>query len=98
MTKLYTINKAEVGEQNSNMDMDNCISRYDMILLSETWLKSEIWSSEGFPENFIVYRSDRDSVITGKNREGGVCIAVNASFDSSKVGTKIRLLNLTKYL
>ena len=41
----------------------------DIVVLSETWLTSNVLSSELFPENFNVFHTDRNT-----GRGGGVLI------------------------
>lgn len=51
-------------------------SDYDVIVLTETWLRDEYYDSELFNENYIVYRVDRDLSVTTKKDGGGCIIAV----------------------
>nr|CAI5833658.1 unnamed protein product [Callosobruchus analis] len=50
-------------------------TEYDVIALVETWLSSDVLSSEAFPEDYIVFRTDRDLVATQAVRGGGVLLA-----------------------
>jgi hypothetical protein len=52
----------------------NCAS-YDIIFLTETWLLDGILNSELFDDRYVVWRRDRDPVLTGQSRGGGVIIA-----------------------
>lgn len=49
---------------------------YDVILLCETWLNCNVYSSELFDDRYVVYRRDRDNVSLDKNDGGGCIIAV----------------------
>lgn len=49
---------------------------FNIIALSETWLTDDHFSSEYFPSNYTVFRSDRDPSLTGFKRGGGVLLAV----------------------
>lgn len=60
-------------------------STYNIICLSETWLDSGAHSSEYFPDKFIVFRSDRNLVETGRLRGGGVLIALSRDLNVSIV-------------
>lgn len=60
-------------------------SEHDIILLSESWLTPDIASSEVFCNLFKVYRMDRNSNTSDKQRGGGVLIAVKTEYDSSLV-------------
>ena len=52
---------------------------YDVIILTETWLKDDINSVQLFNQSYCVYRKDRIPEVTGRTREGGVVIAVPLS-------------------
>lgn len=63
-------------------------SNYDVILLTETWLKSTVLSSELFDERYIVYRKNRDDANNKSRRKkdgGGVLIAVSRKLSSKRV-------------
>ncbi|KAH8373881.1 hypothetical protein KR200_007776, partial [Drosophila serrata] len=60
-----------------NLYSDSLSFASQVIVLTETWLKSEILSSEVFPAVFTVYRLDRRI-----RRGGGVLIAVDSSLTS----------------
>lgn len=44
-------------------------ANYHMIVLNETWLKDDLFSSELFDDSFVVYRNDRN--LTTSNKKGG---------------------------
>lgn len=46
-----------------------------VLVLSETCLIDSVSSSECFNDRYIVWRSDRDYVLTGQSRGGGILIA-----------------------
>ncbi|XP_026679906.1 uncharacterized protein LOC113467739 isoform X2 [Diaphorina citri] len=48
----------------------------DVIILSETWLKSDINDAELLDDNYQIFRRDRDETTTSKGRGGGLLIAV----------------------
>nr|CAI5849869.1 unnamed protein product [Callosobruchus analis] len=50
-------------------------SDYDFIALAETWLCKDVLSSELFPPEFSVVRSDRDLAKTNTKSGGGVLLA-----------------------
>ena len=52
---------------------------YDLLILSETWLYSDILDGEFCPESFIAYRRDRDAEALGVARGGGVMICARAT-------------------
>ena len=51
---------------------------YDIIILTETWLCSEITDGEIFSSDYTVFRLDRDLRSSVKARGGGVLIAVRS--------------------
>lgn len=55
---------------------------YDVIVLTETWLKDGITSVQLFGNEYSVFRRDRDPEVSGKVRGGGVLIAVKKGFRS----------------
>lgn len=42
-----------------------CLSAYDVVILSETWLLEDINNNELFDNRYIVWRRDRDYDLTG---------------------------------
>lgn len=62
-------------------------NNYDIICLTETWLISSILNTEIFPNNYCVFRADRELEFTGKTRGGGALIAVNTNFKTTPVFT-----------
>ena len=61
------------------------LTNYHIILLTETWLKTDIHSSELGLQNYLVFRNDRNLEATGKTRGGGVLIAVYSDFKATKL-------------
>lgn len=60
-----------------------CMSNYDMISLTETWLSSSITDGELFEERYLVCRRDRDYNSTQQSKGGGVLIAVRMEYKSA---------------
>ena len=54
----------------------------DIIAGSETWLNSSVSSSEIFPANYNIYRSDRL-----KGSHGGALLALNAEYTAERIET-----------
>lgn len=50
---------------------------YDVIILTETWLTPEISDNEFIDHRYLVFRCDRNRVLTNKKDGGGVLIAVS---------------------
>ena len=61
-----------------------CSNNFNMICLTETWLNTSISDSFLFPNNYTVYRSDRDPLLSNKLRGGGVLIAVDNLLHSKR--------------
>lgn len=54
---------------------------HDIIALTETWLAEDIHDSELFDsEQYTIFRQDRDTEITGKNRGGGCLLGVSNKY------------------
>lgn len=47
-----------------------------VVAITETWLDSNITSSEVEPLGLSLFRTDQDPIITGKTRGGGVCLLI----------------------
>lgn len=63
----------------------SCCS-FDVIILTETWLNSNIYDSELFDERYKVYRRDRESTkFSFRSDGGGVLIAVTKSIKSYRI-------------
>lgn len=58
---------------------------YDVIVLSETWLRSDKFSAEFFDPRFTVYRKDRCDSNIDASKGGGVLIAIDSKYDSEIV-------------
>ncbi|CAG4925283.1 unnamed protein product [Colias eurytheme] len=59
---------------------------YDIIILTETWLNSNILSSELVDDRYVVYRRDRETSGFHPNKDGGgVLIAVLRKFNSYRI-------------
>lgn len=59
---------------------------YDIIVLSETWLRDEVNDCElGLLPNYSIFRCDRCNVINNDIRGGGVLIAIKNHFNCSQV-------------
>ena len=62
-------------------------NEYDVLAFTETWLNSNIHSSELFSHCMLVFRSDRNFIETGKTRGGGVLLAINNKLNSILLDT-----------
>ncbi|KAJ8954934.1 hypothetical protein NQ317_013376, partial [Molorchus minor] len=66
------------GLRTKTNEILNSISQCDcsVIALTETWLDQSVHDSEIFPQNYNVYRADRNYSLTKCTRGGGVLIGV----------------------
>lgn len=58
---------------------------FDIIVLTETWLNNDHFSSEYFDHNFTIFRKDRYETGSALKRGGGVLIAVHNRFACTDV-------------
>ena len=57
-------------------------NNYGAILITETWLTSSHKNSELIDQRYVIYRSDRCELTSGKKRGGGVLLAVHKNYNS----------------
>lgn len=55
-------------------------SDYDIVALTETWLKPSVLSTELFGDSYFVFRCDRSSQNSSKRHGGGVIVAIKCDF------------------
>ena len=60
----------------------NCT--YDVIILTETWLRSDIGDPEIISENYTIFRRDRNLHLTNKSGGGGVLVAVKNTIEATR--------------
>lgn len=60
---------------------------YDVVIIAETWLCEGVFSSEHFPNDYLVYRKDIGYSITQESRGGGVLLAAKRTIQSEFVDT-----------
>lgn len=58
---------------------------YDILLLTETWLQSDVLDSEVCDARYDVFRCDRDLTLCGKGGGGGVMIGARRELRASRV-------------
>lgn len=83
--KAYYQNVRGLRTKTSDFKISVLSNDYDLIMLSETWLHEHLFDSELFDNRYLVYRNDRDSVITEKSRGGGCLIAVKRNICSRRI-------------
>lgn len=64
--------------------MNLCSCDYDIVVLTETWLRPDI-SNDEFASSYNVFRCDRSSATSSLQRGGGVLIAVKAELNCRSV-------------
>lgn len=74
--KIYYQNVRGLRTKTSSVFRGVCLSSYDIIIFTETWLDDSYYNSELFDGRYLVWRRDRDYSRTGQRRGGGVLIAV----------------------
>lgn len=83
----------EVYYQNINglrtklVELSHNVARcnYDVIMFTETSLNSNFLNAELGMQNYTIYRKDRNVALTGRERNGGVLIAVLNEYKSRSV-------------
>lgn len=58
------------------------LNHYDYFILTETWLTTEISSSELGMSDYLIYRNDRNNINSIYSKGGGVLIAMHKRFNS----------------
>lgn len=76
LLKIYYQNARGLRTKTTTFYRNVCLTSYDIIMITESWLLGSIVDSELFDERYVVFRRDRDYNLTGQTRGGGVLIAV----------------------
>lgn len=85
MLALYYQNSRGLNSKIQSFLLNVSSSNFDVIILTETWLKASVNDSELFGGEFLVHRCDRSSVNSGRSHGGGVLVAVNKHIPSSRI-------------
>lgn len=80
--RIYYQNVRGLRTKTENFYRQLCLSEFDIIALTETWLVDGITDTELFGDQYMVWRRDRDYCLTGQTRGGGVLIAVRKSISA----------------
>lgn len=83
--QLYYQNVRGLRTKTNELFNNVVISEYCVIALTETWLHEGINDGELFGENYLVFRKDRDQLLTGKGRGGGVLLAVKNYYNAEQI-------------
>lgn len=73
---IYYQNTRSIKNVTQELYNQLSLSDYDIVALAETWLDSSVFDAELAPQNFTIFRHDRNFESTGRSRGGGVLIAV----------------------
>lgn len=82
---IYYQNSRGLNTKIVDFSLSLLASDYDVITLTETWLRSNVDSCELFGNAYCVYRCDRSPLNSNFNRGGGVLIAVKSTFSSQRI-------------
>lgn len=74
---IYYQNVRGLRTKTSTFFCNMLASNYKIVALTETNLQASINSSELFPNNFNVFRCDRNLEVTGRQGGGGVLLAIS---------------------
>lgn len=83
--KIYYQNVNGMKTKVNEFRMSMLTSDYDIIVLTETWLREGYYDSELFSDDYTVYRVDRDLTSTVKKDGGGCIIAVKSKLFSNRI-------------
>lgn len=82
---MYYQNVRSVKNKLKSVTCNFPLFSYDIIILTETRLNNQVYDAElGFHDH-VIYRCDRDSTTSTKQRAGGVLIALNKSLNSELI-------------
>lgn len=82
---LYYNNIRGMSSKKDHILLSTTSCDYDLIVLSETWLKEGKFSAEFFDPRFTVYRKDRSDSNIDASKGGGVLVAIDSKYDSEVV-------------
>jgi Reverse transcriptase (RNA-dependent DNA polymerase)/Endonuclease-reverse transcriptase len=77
--QLYYQNARGLRTKTNDLLHNVQLSTYDIICLTETWLKDGVFNRELFDDRYDVFRRDRDILSSDKSDGGGVLIAIKKS-------------------
>ena len=77
--KFYYQNVRGIRSKTNDLLQAVSSSNYDIIMMTESWLRDGIFNREFIDERYEVFRRDRDQNTSTKSDGGGVCVAVKKS-------------------
>jgi hypothetical protein len=67
-------------------------SKFDVVIISETWLNDSVLDNELCNSSYYIFRSDRDFITCQCSRGGGVLVAVSTAFVVERIDLNNTLL------
>lgn len=83
--KIYYQNVRGLGSKTKRFYCTSSSYDFDIITLTETWLRETHFTSELFISSYFVYRKDRYESNSDYQRGGGVLVAIKSKFESDQV-------------
>lgn len=80
---IYYQNCRGIRTKLNTLYMNVLANAYDVIVFTETWLTPDISDNEFIDQRYLVFRCDRDRIVTQKKDGGGVLIAVSRELKPS---------------
>lgn len=84
---LFYHNIRSVNNKSDDILLSTSTSIYDVIALTETWLRPSQSASEFLSDIYKSYRKDREESALLESHGGGVLIAINSKLDSEQIIT-----------
>lgn len=76
MISAYYQNVRGLRTKTATFYRNICLSSYDIICITESWLINGVNNSELFDDRYIIFRRDRNYGVTNQGKGGGVLLAV----------------------
>ncbi|XP_055623476.1 uncharacterized protein LOC129766903 [Toxorhynchites rutilus septentrionalis] len=81
---IYYQNVRGLRTKTSRLQLGLSSSHYDVVILTETWLRSDICDAE-LSSDYSLFRCDRSEATSSLTRGGGVLVAVKATLHCTEV-------------
>lgn len=82
---IYYQNVCGLNSKTHDLYTSVLAADYDCIALTETWLSDKVSNNELFPDNYVIFRVDRNLSKTNKSTGGGVLLAVREFFKVEEI-------------
>lgn len=83
--KFHYENAGGFGSKGKRVQTEFTSTDRDIICITETWLNNSHLNSEFFPNKFDIHRHDRQQMINGSGKGGGVMIAVRSTLRNEQI-------------